>query len=250
MNYFEKTNDFYFANAAWAMYVTATSVGYGDIYPSTHLGRLVASISALVGIILIAILTAALAHALTFTPEQHMALSLLERERARALLVKQAACIIVYWWRLRKGTYKRTAKMDQKMYLLRTEFRQVKIAGQVDMDSFMVDTVKVNQLTNMIRETKERVEEVEDLISGKKEVVIPKTPRVMVHDRQKLNQFDRSETSELARRYGPGKLRRRKKMGGKRRFDPSAWKKSRELVRGLQFFDDNLSLISFERRCT
>eukprot|EP00961_Rhodomonas_salina_P288061 3892195-Rhodomonas_salina.5 len=50
VNFFEKTNDFYISNAAWAMFVTATSVGYGDIFPTTHLGRLVASISALVGL--------------------------------------------------------------------------------------------------------------------------------------------------------------------------------------------------------
>lgn len=252
VNFFEKTNDFYISNAAWAMFVTATSVGYGDIFPTTHLGRLVASISALVGIVLVALLTAALAHGLTFTPEQHIALSLLEREKARLNLVEHAVKLIVHWWKLRTEKITRTTKTAQKMYRLRTEFRRIKLAGQEDMDSFMVDTVKVNQLSALMLRTREKFEEVEDLISGKKAVELPPSPDLHAQDALPLqeqqqpqvrghtasmkgrtasggNGLYRSDTEHRRRRFGPGKFARQDRIG-KRRFDPNKWKRSREKV--------------------
>lgn len=42
VTYFAKTNDLYIQNAVWAMLVTSTTVGYGDILPITHFSRSVA----------------------------------------------------------------------------------------------------------------------------------------------------------------------------------------------------------------
>eukprot|EP00961_Rhodomonas_salina_P253769 3429500-Rhodomonas_salina.5 len=53
------------------MFVTGTTVGYGDTFPSTTWGRIIAAFSALVGLILTSLLTASLGNSLTFTPEEH-----------------------------------------------------------------------------------------------------------------------------------------------------------------------------------
>jgi hypothetical protein len=56
-NIVTKVNDYYLYNAFWFIIVTSTSVGYGDITPTTSLGRTIAAMSALVGLVTIALLT-------------------------------------------------------------------------------------------------------------------------------------------------------------------------------------------------
>ena len=40
---FDKVNDYPFQNACWHMFITATSVGYGEVLVTTHIGRSVRS---------------------------------------------------------------------------------------------------------------------------------------------------------------------------------------------------------------
>lgn len=57
MMYFEQMG---FADALWWSFVTATTVGYGDLSPSTTAGRIIASLLMLVGIGLIGSLTSSI----------------------------------------------------------------------------------------------------------------------------------------------------------------------------------------------
>lgn len=57
MMYFEQMN---FSDALWWSFVTATTVGYGDLSPSTNAGRIIASLLMLVGIGLIGSLTSSI----------------------------------------------------------------------------------------------------------------------------------------------------------------------------------------------
>ena len=53
----------YFWNQLWLIVVTATSTGYGDLYPETHMGRFVCIVAMIGGIVLTAVLiTAVLEH--------------------------------------------------------------------------------------------------------------------------------------------------------------------------------------------
>lgn len=57
MMYFEKMS---FSDSLWWSFVTATTVGYGDLSPSTGMGRIIASILMIVGIGLIGSLTSSI----------------------------------------------------------------------------------------------------------------------------------------------------------------------------------------------
>jgi voltage-gated potassium channel len=50
----------------WCVIVTMTTVGYGDIYPISHPGRLAAVVSFLVGSAILALLVASVAKAISF----------------------------------------------------------------------------------------------------------------------------------------------------------------------------------------
>jgi voltage-gated potassium channel len=57
-----------FFDALWWSTSTITTVGYGDIYPVTHIGRLIAAITMLVGISSFAVVTAKVAEFLVREP--------------------------------------------------------------------------------------------------------------------------------------------------------------------------------------
>lgn len=49
-----------FSNALWWSFVTATTVGYGDITPSTQVGRIIAALIMIGGVVFVSMLTAAI----------------------------------------------------------------------------------------------------------------------------------------------------------------------------------------------
>lgn len=54
-------------NGSWLMFVTATSVGYGETLVTTHAGRVVAALTGLVGLVLVSIMPASLSSLLAWT---------------------------------------------------------------------------------------------------------------------------------------------------------------------------------------
>ena len=69
-NQMDQKLQLYYSNAVWLCFITSVSVGYGDMYPITHLGRSVAAIAALAGIIFLAILTASLSNSIQWTTSE------------------------------------------------------------------------------------------------------------------------------------------------------------------------------------
>jgi hypothetical protein len=60
----------HYTDTFWVIIITMMTVGYGDIYPSTHFGRIVVFISALFGTILTSLLIAAMGSFVTFSPKE------------------------------------------------------------------------------------------------------------------------------------------------------------------------------------
>jgi voltage-gated potassium channel len=97
--------DVTFADALWWSVVTISTVGYGDITPSTILGRLIASLDMLVGIGVLAILTAKIAS------------TLVEKRNQEALGMKAYHCkqhIIICEWNYRTQNLVRDLRQDSE----------------------------------------------------------------------------------------------------------------------------------------
>ena len=73
-------------SSALATRATIFAVGYGDMAPTTHLGRVCAAAVAAVGILLGSVLTASLSCLLEWNTEEYTTLRILEREKARKML--------------------------------------------------------------------------------------------------------------------------------------------------------------------
>jgi hypothetical protein len=154
---FIKTNDYYFANAFWLMIVTSTTVGYGDILPSTSLGRTICSLATILGLIVMALLTASLAHDLQWTTQEDTANSILNRERSRLKRRELAAFMIQTWYWLIVDKKRRTKhslrseSMRRMCHVLRRRNREAN-AYLEDLEGFGAKVDSVMLRVNMFEE--------------------------------------------------------------------------------------------------
>lgn len=56
----------YVWNGLWCVIAAMTTVGYGDFYPRTHLGRLVCIVGAVIGAFLVSLMVVAMSESSTF----------------------------------------------------------------------------------------------------------------------------------------------------------------------------------------
>ncbi len=83
---FEHVNQYYIWDSLWLMYITTASIGYGDYTPKTHMGRFCAGVVAIQGMLLGALLIAAIMENLEWTPNELSTLRILERFKAKEQL--------------------------------------------------------------------------------------------------------------------------------------------------------------------
>ena len=79
-----------YVNSVWCIVVTLTTVGYGDISPSTQLGRLVAMVAALWGAFLISIIVYCTTIAFTNSHEQDLALNQIRLSEKAAITLQKS----------------------------------------------------------------------------------------------------------------------------------------------------------------
>jgi hypothetical protein len=69
----------YLTTAMWNLMITFMTIGYGDIYPKSHLGRLIGIIIAGFGVFYVALFVTALNNILEFESPEKKAFNLLQR---------------------------------------------------------------------------------------------------------------------------------------------------------------------------
>ena len=66
-------------NCMWNVIITLTTVGYGDLYPKTLMGRFVGVIIAFWGVFIVSFFVVTLNNMLTFSPNEEKSYNLLLR---------------------------------------------------------------------------------------------------------------------------------------------------------------------------
>jgi hypothetical protein len=103
--YNEELQHFSWANSWWCAYITMTTVGYGDFYPTTMLGRNVGVLCAFVGVFLTSISVIVLFQILEFTPTEELSFKLLSLLAKKEKLMKRA--VMMMTWQFKMNKYKR-----------------------------------------------------------------------------------------------------------------------------------------------
>jgi hypothetical protein len=98
-----------FDTAMWNVIVTMTTVGYGDTYPKSNIGRLLGIAVCLWGVLLVSLFVVAISDALEFNIPQKNAYNLVHRLIYRDQLKKEAAGAIMSHYRIK--IYERKNKL-------------------------------------------------------------------------------------------------------------------------------------------
>lgn len=101
---FERRIDPNFNNittAMWCMVVTMTTVGYGDVYPKSQMGRMICIIIAFWGVFYVSLFVVALTNILNFESVESKAYMLLQRLNYKDQLREEAAGMLTAKFRVR-----------------------------------------------------------------------------------------------------------------------------------------------------
>jgi hypothetical protein len=112
-------------NCSWLIVVTMTTVGYGDFYPRTHLGRFIGVLACIVGLLLLSLIIVFLGSVTEFSYEEKKAYSKLKKLFADDNVENKAANVIksVFLLRRLNSDYKfrspRNNLMQRFIYITR-----------------------------------------------------------------------------------------------------------------------------------
>ena len=91
----------YIWNGMWCIIITMATVGYGDFYPTTHLGRVVDVIACFWGTFLVSLMVLSLTISSELTPQERKAYDIIKKKEAKLHLEVSAANTIKSAIRLR-----------------------------------------------------------------------------------------------------------------------------------------------------
>jgi hypothetical protein len=83
-----KMNYFFYTNGIWNIIVAMTTVGYGDFYPKTHIGRFIVVVSIVIGTLLVSLTIVALNRLTSMENNEYQAFIILNRLSIRKKLEK------------------------------------------------------------------------------------------------------------------------------------------------------------------
>lgn len=106
--------DFYW-NSFWCMILTMTTVGYGDIYPVTHLGRIATIFACIWGMFIVSMIIVALTDIITLNKEEEQAYDDLANDKSSRDKIKTEAIDLIQHFC--KYYYAKTKKFDMKRRL-------------------------------------------------------------------------------------------------------------------------------------
>jgi hypothetical protein len=95
-----KTQDWrYYWNGMWCVIITMATVGFGDFYPISLMGRAIIVISSFWGTFLISLMVAALTLSVEFNPQENVAYETLKQSKAKIIHGKIGVLLLQGAWR-------------------------------------------------------------------------------------------------------------------------------------------------------
>jgi len=90
----------YIWNGMWLVAITMTTVGYGDFFPKTHMGRFVIILACFWGVFLVSMMVVTLTISSSFEPKEAKAYDILFRLNIKEQIKKSSSYIVVLGFRL------------------------------------------------------------------------------------------------------------------------------------------------------
>ena len=108
----------YLLNCFWVIIITMVTVGYGDLYPRSHLGRGIVIIAAILGMLLTSLMIVSLGNLTEFTEQEKKAYNIIKKIQADDNALLKAGSVIGIFCKLRYEIElkKRNKKNINNMY--------------------------------------------------------------------------------------------------------------------------------------
>jgi len=112
-------------NGFWCILITILTVGYGDYYPQTHLGRFIAVFSCLWGTFLISLMVVSLTNSADFTLQEEKAYEELKKIQSDRDLNKKAVELLRKSFKLKKYHQSKEAIENEDNYIKKRYLKDV-----------------------------------------------------------------------------------------------------------------------------
>jgi len=157
----------YLANSFWLIIITMTTVGFGEGYPETHLGRTIGVISCIIGMLLVSLMVVSLTVASEFTAEESKAFYILKRIYANDNAKEKAANVIKTIFRLRKTLKSKNAKRIAEKFVMLTKLKK---QISIFKNDYRIANAQNLPIDEMLKNLQEKLET--DINDIKKEVMV------------------------------------------------------------------------------
>ena len=117
----------YIWNGMWCIIITMSTVGYGDYYATTHLGRVISVIACFWGTFLISLMVLSLTISSEFTPQESKAFNKIKKDEAEEEVKIKAANAIKFGIRLKIFLRKNPNASENKKSKLINKFKKALI---------------------------------------------------------------------------------------------------------------------------
>jgi hypothetical protein len=116
-----------FGNCVWCVLITMASVGYGDYYPKTLIGRIISISSAINGTVFVSILIISLQEYLGLTYVERKTVDFVDRLNHKEIMKKKAAkyFLISFKFIIEKQKYMNEFKHKKKLKLIRSKLNSI-----------------------------------------------------------------------------------------------------------------------------
>jgi len=98
----------------WLIIITMTTVGYGDVFPKSNLGRFIGVIACIMGMLIVSLIIVSLAVISEFTNEEKKAYSLIKKGNAHENVNNKAASVVKHIFDLRNLISRKKSKINDK----------------------------------------------------------------------------------------------------------------------------------------
>lgn len=155
-----------FEKSMWFIFISSTTVGYGDTVPTSSGGRVVAAIACIVGLLLVGFIVGAVQQSLSLTDDERAVFNYMELNATHRQLKEDSALVLQRYWRLRKRpTPVATWKLSTAMMAFRANRIQLNLARRA-VESQQVPGDESNDVLTAIAELRDKLDELSARIAS------------------------------------------------------------------------------------
>ena len=149
-----------YINACWCTVATMTTVGYGDMYPRTSLGRLVMIICSMYGVIVVSLMVVTVTNSLCMSQMESASYTVMKKLEYKELIRTEAVRILVNVNRDHKGDQVKEEERFCKIKNSITNFRYLRRVYRNIGELNIIDemTTMFNKLLGLTEDVKEILE--------------------------------------------------------------------------------------------